>query len=506
MMTSSTTHRTRLSRFFFAEEIPYGLALIRIALPLILLVVMSWRWEHVRELYSQDGAPAPLADNFGYYNMLPIFSGTMSVALFTGMLVAFLLSSIGWCTRLSLIVSTALYTYFCMIDYLSTITKFTVIATHLLFLLSLSQCGIIWSVDSWLKRRAKKNIWPGEPSTLYPKSPVWPRRLIQLLIGIVYFGAAATKLQTPAFFTGDQMIYWAMTNVNHAHPLGELFTLYPILFVVGGLSTAIWEILFLFIVWSKVGRQFALGFGVLFHIGTMLLLGLYIFPWICFSAYLAFLEERDIQRFAAFFRKIRRRAGLMHRSLLPQSVLKFAKRLQNVRWYHSPLAYTLVIASIVMIGVETEYHLDVYGVRRPEGPHELKVIDDPQLIAKMLRVSEPIREEDKFLAFDVGSGFVGGFVTNRRDTFTQGEKLIAQCSLNPPHEDMWVECNLHDADGPIIDRVGNVVGREASRTEFIYDLRESLEPGEYMLVLKTKGREITRRYFTLLPQLTANAN
>ncbi|MEX1229205.1 MAG: HTTM domain-containing protein [Planctomycetaceae bacterium] len=503
---TNNTHRTRLGQFFYAEEVPYGLALMRIVLPLILLAVMSFRWVHTRELYSQDGAPAPIADNYGYFEMLPIFSGTVTVALFTALLIALLFSSIGWCTRISLICSTVLYTYFCLIDYLSTITKFTVIASHLLFILSLSHCGVMWSLDSWLKRRAKRNAWPGEPATLYPRVPVWPRRLIQLLIGIVYFGAAATKLQTPSFFTGDQMIYWAMTNVNHSHPVGEFLTLFPVIFVFGGFATIIWEILFIFVVWSKIGRRFALTFGAIFHVGTMLTLGLYIFPWICFTSYFSFMNERDVQRLSASFRRYRRRFGWMRRSLIPQPVLQFARRLQDARWYHSPLAYAFVSVAIIMIAVESEYRMDIYGMRRPEGPYPLKVIDDPELIAKMLRVSEPIREEDKFLAFDIGTGFVSGFLINRRDTFTQGEKVIAQCSLNPPHEDMWVECNLHDADGPIIDRVGNVVSRETARTEFTYDLRESLEPGDYMLVLKTKGREITRRYFTLLPKITANAN
>ncbi|MDA0832407.1 MAG: HTTM domain-containing protein [Planctomycetota bacterium] len=507
MMNSSNTKLgARLRHFFYAEEVPYGLALIRMVLPMILLVVMSFRWIHARELYSQDGAPAPIADNFGVFDMLPIFSGTVTVALFSAMLIAFLFSAIGWCTRLSLICSTVLYTYFCLIDYLSTITKFTVIATHVLLLLSLSQCGIMWSVDSWLKRRARKSSWPGEPTTLYPRASVWPRRLIQILVCTVYFGAAATKVQTPSFFSGDQMIYWAMTNVNHAHPLGELFTLYPILFVFGGFATAIWEILFSVLVWSKIGRRFALGGGVIFHIGTMLLLGLFVFPWICFSTYFSFLEERDIQGFAASFRRWRRRFGGLKRSLIPQPVMQLAFRLQNVRWYHSPLSYAFVTVTLIMIAVESEYRMDVYGMRRPEGPYSLKVIDDPELIARMMKTSEPIRDEDKFLAFDIGTGLVAGHLVNRRDTFTQGESVIAQCSLSPPHEDMWVECNLHDADGPIIDRVGNVITRELARTEFVYNLSESLEPGDYMLVIRTKGREITRRYFTLLPKLTAHAN
>src|SRR5690606_4877734 len=119
----------------------------------------------------------------------------------------------------------------------------------------------------------------------------------------------------------------------------------------------------------------------------------------------------------------KRRFGWMHRSFVPQTVSAFAGKLRSRRWYHSPLAYALASGCIVMLGVETEYRMDVYGMRRPEGPYPLKVVDNPELIAKMMQVSEPIREEDKFLAFDIGSGFVSGFLVNRRNTFSQGEKL-----------------------------------------------------------------------------------
>jgi hypothetical protein len=51
--------------FFFAQEVPYGMALVRMTLPLVLLVDVVRRWPFARELYSRDGATAPLAFNFG---------------------------------------------------------------------------------------------------------------------------------------------------------------------------------------------------------------------------------------------------------------------------------------------------------------------------------------------------------------------------------------------------------------------------------------------------------
>ena len=117
----------------------------------------------------------------------------------------------------------------------------------------------------------------------------------------------------------------------------------------------------------------------------------------------------------------------------------------------------------------------------------------------MLAGDMKIREYDKFLAFDVGTEMFGGMVLGRKDQFHHGENIIVQCTLSPPHEDMWVECNLHDASDVLLDRVGQVVVRSQLRGNFLYRACQALESGTYYLVLKTGGQEITRRKITIQP-------
>ena len=195
----------RLDRFFFAEQVPYGLALVRILLPLVLLVDVVRRWPFARELYSLDGATAPVAQSYGYYDLLPEFSGTIVVALYSVLVFSLITSSLGWFTRTSLATATVLYTYFGCLDMVSTLTKYVAISAHVLLLLTLARPGLIWSVDAWLKGRRARSPWPSEGVRALPTTPVWPQRLIQLLIAIVYFGATMTKLHTPGFFSGEQM-------------------------------------------------------------------------------------------------------------------------------------------------------------------------------------------------------------------------------------------------------------------------------------------------------------
>src|SRR5690606_7792596 len=94
-----------------------------------------------------------------------------------------------------------------------------------------------------------------------PRFPVWPRRLVQILVGVVYFGAAMTKIHTSSYFNGDQMLFWMLTHVNGRHPVGEWLAIYPALLVVGAYIAIVWEILFLFLAWRGPGRVVMIAMG-----------------------------------------------------------------------------------------------------------------------------------------------------------------------------------------------------------------------------------------------------
>lgn len=464
-------------QFFFAEETPYGLAVIRIILPLILIGLMLQRWIHVREFFSSDGAAAPLALNYGYFNFPPEPSGTMAVVLATALIVFLVTACLGWQTRVSIIASCVLYTYLNMLDCLGTFTKYSVIASHILLLLSFSHCGAVWSVDAWLTRT------PGTPP---PKYPAWPRRLIQLLIGIVYFGSAITKIHTPTFFSGDQLRFWMMTNVNHANPVGEELTLFPVMLVLSAYSAAVWEITFLFLAWRGHGRWIMLLMGIGFHAMTLLTLGLYVFPLICITTYLAFLNERDIQRWTARWRD---RRALSQAEPAGRAISETWR--QRVSW-----AFPLLLLVATVAGVLLEYGLDPYGKRRPEGPFSLVELDDAT-VSKMFNRNGVLRPDDLIHSLEIGTQIIGSYVTGHRSTFEQGERLYAQCTLNPPHPDMVVECNLRDGNNRLLDRVRQVVPRESLRANFLYVLHDALAPGNYALVVRCGGQEVVRRKITL---------
>ncbi|MFP6763318.1 MAG: HTTM domain-containing protein [Planctomycetaceae bacterium] len=489
------TQTRSLSRFFFTQEVPYGMAAVRIVLPLILLFIVIPRWPHARELHSSDGAATPLYQNYAHAIPLPIPSGTTAVGLTSLLALTLLTSSLGWCTRLSLIVSTILFIYLNLMDCTGSLTKYSAIAAHGLFCLSLSSCGSVWSIDSLLRRRCLAAS--GTPDEHPPRFPAWPRRLLQIMIGMVYLGAAFTKMHTPAFFSSDQMRQWMITNVNHSNPIGESLSFYPAMLVVSAYITVLWEILFVFLVWRGRARPVMLALGLIFHLGTTFLLGLYIFPLVCGSIYLAFLEDRDVVRFSNFQRSLCAR-GWGTGTHLSTASSWISRLIPDVRPRTATMAFGVLVLAVVAGGIETEFRIDPFGIRRAEGAHQLVELDGDQVRA-MLHKSERIRESDKYLSFDIGSEMIADVVASQRTTFHHGEKLIAQCTLNPPHEDMYIECNLHDDGDRIIDRVGQIIDRNTLRCSWQYLMYDALPVGQYDLVFVSRGREITRRSFELLP-------
>lgn len=489
--TWMTSIRQQVNEFFFAREIPYGLAVVRIFLPLAMLLPMIHRLKWVRELYSSDGATAQLSSVYGYGDMFPVFSGSVAVALYCAMIVFLLLTSAGWQTRFSMICGTVLYVYFNMLDAVGTVTKYSAIATDVMVAMCFAESGLVLSVDAWRKRKA------GNVQREELKSAVWPTRLIQFLLGAIYFGSAMTKIHTPEFFSGEQLRFWMLSNVNFDNPFGEYLATMPAMLVVSAYITVVWETLFLFVVWRGIGRYVMLFVGAMFHIGTWLTLGLYTFPMICLSAYWAFIRQDDAERLLVWCRSRAIRFGLMRRRADVSDVSQ-----SGPRWYDglSRLPQPALIAVLVLltcvVGVEAEYQMDLYQSRGPDGPLALKPMD-PEIARSMIQGSEAIRDVDKFFSFELGTYMVSGILANAKREFQYDEKIVVQVNLNPPHEDLWLECNLHDSEGRLIERGGLIVTRQILRTNFFYTLNEALEPGQYQFVFLSSGTEVARRTFSL---------
>ena len=486
--TANSSLLSRLTDFFYAPESPYGLALTRIFLPTAAMIPMVRRFAEVRELFSTDGTPTSLFELYGHANPLPVFGPQLAAALYGLMIFAFFCGVIGFRTRIAFCIGLPLYLYFNLLDCVGTLTKYSVIASHLLLMLTLSNCGAVWSVDAVLRRRSR----PAGLLSVPPSFPVWPARLMQLLFCFVYFGAAITKIQTESFFSGEQMRYWMLSNWNYQNPVGERMAMWTPLLLISAYITVVWEIVFGFLVWRPGTRLVVLFIGAAFHFMTWLSLGLYIFPAICISGYLSFVSERDVIAIRNVLRRFR-----LPIHLLPKPAELIASVIQGRPASMPATAAFFSMAMLAAIGAaEVEYRMDAYGMLANNGPMELPMIDR-EVALTMISDQRPLRERDKYFSFDIGTMLVGGHLADRDKEYNIGETIIAQCNLNPPHEDLWVECLLMDDQNRTVSQCGQFVTRDMLHANFFYSTCESLVPGKYSMVLRSSGQDIYKRSFQL---------
>jgi hypothetical protein len=489
--TDARTLRGRIQHFFYQEQVPYGVALLRIVLPLVLLQTLVPRWIHAREFFSTDGAAAPLAINYSLPNFPPEPGGTLAVAMMTALIVALISACIGWLTRPSLLIACALYSYLTMLDCVSTMTKYSVISSHMLLLLSLSQCGSLWSVDAWRRQRCHHDP-PGMPQ-LPQAFPVWPQRLIQLFIALVYFGAACTKMHTDGYFTSDQLRYWLMTNVNNRNPAGELLSFAPAIVIFMANFAIVWQIVFVFVVWKPVAKWLMLAIGIMFHASTTPLLGLYIFPQVMISSYLSYVEADHFLRVRGvlrqFWKKLQRRFEAHPMPGFPQ---QRQPRFQVPIGATSGVVWAAVLMMTTVAGVAAESLYDPYGMRGTEGPLELRPLDS-QLVERLMAPNPPIPFSDRLLSFDVGSDMLGGVLLTTETSVRRGELFYVQASIAPPHEDAWLNCQLRGPDGQLLHESGQIVPRDRLRGDWQYTIPATSTAGRYRFVLEHEGRAIAER-------------
>ncbi len=486
--------------FFHGTEAPYRLALIRICLAFTILFPTAYRWYYSREIFSTDGSGVSLWSIYDYPCPWLEPNGTAAVFIHSVVILALVTTCLGWCTRLSLVLAATGYTYLNMCDVLSTLNKSSAIASHFLLLLCFTHCGSVWSVDSWLARR--RLLRQGVSPDQLPAPPLgarWPRRLIQLMLATVYFSAAVTKLEIRNYFTGEHLQTWMLSTIHTPNLLGGTMAFHPALIVVGAYATALWEMLFLFVVWKPTLRRVTLGLGAFFHLMTFLTLGLIIFPMICVSAYPAFATDGEIEWFGrratALRNWIANRFGTSLRALA--AALSDALPAVDAAWSRGIFAALLVTTGVS--GVALEYKLDRFGLHRPEGRYPLQELSYEEA-SQLLAPDRRIAAEDKVLNFDIGSMFLGGCLADRRTTFRQGETVRVQCGLIPPHENLWIQCNLHDSENRVVETNGLFLSCEMLRALFYYNLGDCIAPGEYSLVLKIADEEIMRRPITVVPR------
>lgn len=120
-------------------------------------------------------------------------------------------------------------------------------------------------------------------------------RLIQLHMCLIYFFAGVSKLQGPAWWSGEAM-WLAFANLEYQSMDMTWLARWPLLINVATHTTIIWEISFPALIWSRRWRPLVLFFGTLMHLGIGACLGMWTFGLIMLVGCGSFLPPASIRR------------------------------------------------------------------------------------------------------------------------------------------------------------------------------------------------------------------
>jgi hypothetical protein len=177
-------------------------------------------------------------------------------------------------------------------------------AQHLIHNLTLylvvSDTGRVWSLDAW--HAAKR----GRPIAPTPQ-PVWPLRLLQYQLCVMYSAAAMYKLLDPAWRDGTALHYILNYNAFQRIP-GQVPPSFEPLLAMLSYTTLAWEGLFPLAMLTRTTKRLFVLLGVGMHMGMWALLDLGPFTPTVLAAYFAFIDTEDARAIAALWARLRKRA------------------------------------------------------------------------------------------------------------------------------------------------------------------------------------------------------
>jgi hypothetical protein len=255
-------------------------------------LTLSWTLALAPSLYafySPDGILPSYPEYTGSlaWGLLEYFPGSAAVTLFYFlMLLASICVLVGFATRLSAVVL-----FICLVSFAHrnpwVLNSGDLLVQLLVFYLLLMPAGVALSVDRWLK--------PNQPFWEFPRRAIWPLRLVQVQVSMLYIVAVWDKVRGTTWNDG--------TAVSYAMRIGDL-SRFPVpgfisdSLIISNLltfGTLALELSLGILVWNRVLRPWVLLLGVSLHLGIDYSVRVGFFSWAILVAYIAFIP-RDVAR------------------------------------------------------------------------------------------------------------------------------------------------------------------------------------------------------------------
>jgi hypothetical protein len=278
-------------RFWFTPAPTSTLALFRIAFG---VVILGWAISLAPPLYSffsDDGVlPGHPDSGTGSWGVLQLSSTPAAVTLLYLLLVVASISLIvGFASRLAAIVVWVALVSFGRRDPW-VLNSGDLMLAVLAFYLMLAPSGAALSIDRWLGARSR--FWE------FPLRSIWPLRLIQVQVSIVYLFAVWEKVRGQTWNEGTAVSYAFRIEDLERFPVPSFITDSLVLSNVLTFGTLGMELALAILVWNRKLRPWVLLGGVALHLGIDFAVRVGFFSYAALVAYIAFLPPDTVSTWA----------------------------------------------------------------------------------------------------------------------------------------------------------------------------------------------------------------
>jgi predicted DCC family thiol-disulfide oxidoreductase YuxK len=157
-------------------------------------------------------------------------------------------------------------------------------------------------------------VWRGkEPADRAPDMSIWPQRLMQIQVSVVYLATFMNKTLGDKWQNGTAVYYPYQTLEFHRFPMpfmdANFHPHFPIALMndtnVGMITlmtygTLAIELALGTLVWVPRLRLYVLTAGILLHVGIEYAMNIPLFGFLMAASYISFLNEGDLRRFSAY--------------------------------------------------------------------------------------------------------------------------------------------------------------------------------------------------------------
>jgi hypothetical protein len=162
------------------------------------------------------------------------------------------------------------------------------------FWLIFAASGNALSIDR-LRNKSKTVDLPGPAFENYKPVSIWPLRLLQLQLTLVYLHTFVAKFWGASWFDGNAVYYSSRVEDLKRFPLPYIFDhMWTIKFLTW--STLGLEFCLFTLIWIKETRYIVLACGVIFHLTIDYHMNIPFFEYLMIVSYVLFIDPKDLAR------------------------------------------------------------------------------------------------------------------------------------------------------------------------------------------------------------------